>query len=138
MNSEDLKTYKCVKISKSNFCMIIILSLHSMRSTSKNEKQFIKRSLSTSRTSTIYLFSKQQSFILTYRFNVLLSPEMMPQSLFRADFCEKFLLIFRTPGQGTFVSLCSYSMHFANDFNLLPGSPMPISYCLYRHTCNNI
>ena len=38
MNSGDLKTYKCVKISKSNFFTIAMLSLHSMCSESKNQE----------------------------------------------------------------------------------------------------
>ena len=36
MISGDLKTYKCVKISKSNFFTITILSLYSICSESKN------------------------------------------------------------------------------------------------------
>ena len=39
MNSGDLKTYKCVKISKSNFFTITILFLHSICSESKKEER---------------------------------------------------------------------------------------------------
>ena len=42
MNSGDLKRYKYVKISKSNFFTITILSLHSIHSESKKGKATIK------------------------------------------------------------------------------------------------
>ena len=67
MNSGDLKTYKCVKISKSNFFTITILSLHSICSESK--KRILKKILVPCHVYKLILTwkIKQHSSILTFK-----------------------------------------------------------------------
>ena len=63
MNSIDLKTYKFVKISKSNFFTITVLSIHNLCSESKNK--YLKSEIFTPNTPRLFRHLKGMKPIIT-------------------------------------------------------------------------
>ena len=92
MNSGDLKTYKCVQISKSNFFTITILSLHSICSESKKVDETRKKIMKWLSSETLWIKKNQNWIFLNYEYKNI---------FFLFEFWQVYLVFYLFAASGT-------------------------------------